>query len=102
MKKTFLTKLICVFCIIVSLSFLFPFFAQGQENQNVVKLSYLPLKNSSNGETFTMKAKLKAENIGSEPIYDVKATIASVNNITVNVREILGNCHCLERMLEYY
>ena len=88
MKKTVLINLICVFCLILSSSFFFPFFAQGQENQNVVKLSYLPLENSSNGETFTMKAKLKAENTGSEPIYDVKATVASVNNITINVGEV--------------
>ena len=88
MKKTVLINLICVFCLILSSSFFFPFFAQGQENQNVVKLSYLPLENSSNGKTFTMKAKLKAENTGSEPIYDVKATVASVNNITINVREV--------------
>ncbi|HHF53522.1 MAG TPA: hypothetical protein ENL43_04075 [candidate division WOR-3 bacterium] len=88
MKRAVPINLICVFCVMLSLSFLFPFFAQGQENQNVVKLSYLPLENSSNGKTFTMKAKLKAENTGSEPIYDVKATVASVNNITINVREV--------------
>jgi len=88
MKRTALSVLIYILCLIISSSFFFPFFAQGQENQNVVKLSYLPLKNSSNGKTFTMKAKLKAENTGSEPIYDAKATVASANNITINVREV--------------
>ena len=100
MKRAVPINLICVFCVMLSLSFLFPFFAQGQENQNVVKLSYLPLENSSNGKTFTMKAKLKAENTGSEPIYDVKATVASVNNITINVREIsLGDINPRETVV---
>ena len=34
MKRTALTGLIYIFCLIISSSFFFPFFAQGQENQN--------------------------------------------------------------------
>lgn len=56
--------------------------------ENVVTLSYLPLSNASNGKTFTMTAQLKAKNNGTKPIYNVKATVYSFRNMSIDLNQI--------------
>jgi hypothetical protein len=85
MKRIFFT-LLC-FIAITTLTF-----AQDSKAENVVKLSYIPLETTNDGTTFTMTAKLKVENTGPSPIYNVRVRVDSTTNVTVDISEIsLGN-----------
>lgn len=76
------------FCVFVSILAISIAFSQEPITESVIELSYLPVENSSEKETFTMTAKLKAKNISSEPIYNAKATVYSVENMAIDITEL--------------
>lgn len=61
---------------------------KAENAENIVELSYLPLGNISSGRTLTVTAKLRAKNNSPDPIYNVKATVYSLRNIFIDIREV--------------
>lgn len=77
--------------LIFSLSLLIYFgaFIRIIEASEIVKLSYIPISNNSNGEVFTMKTKLKITNINETPITNVVISVYNATNVGINSAPVL-------------
>jgi len=64
-------------------------FIQQTEASEIVKLSYMPINNESDGAIFIMTSKLKITNIGVSPIKDVVVSVYQADNITIDATQML-------------
>lgn len=64
-------------------------FIQQTEASEIVKLSYVPINNESDGAIFIMTSKLKITNIGETPIKDVVVSVYQTDNATIDATQML-------------
>lgn len=63
-------------------------FIEAAEASEILRLSYVPINNASDGTTFTMVSKLRVTNIGKTPIEDVMLSVCHTKNISLDAGSI--------------